>query len=77
MNFKDIKLNETFHRGISFGIGAHSKTKMVIIHKKISKSRALIVNTLGFGNTSQIGGLVPLAWCEPVTPCSSNFNFNN
>ena len=71
--FKDLLIGGHFHRGTFFGIGATSKIIHVVIHKKISKSCAEIIDTCGYGNNRQIGSLVPLAWCTEVIPCNNNF----
>ena len=53
--FKDLSMGAKFHTGKSFGSGANSNVEYWLEFEKNSKSTAICVNQIGFGNTRKIG----------------------
>ena len=49
--FKDLKIGERFHDGISSGSGIHSDDKMWMEYEKTSPSKGLVIRQNGYGNS--------------------------
>jgi hypothetical protein len=58
-NFMNLEIGDKFHTGKSQGMGANSNVTRWIEFEKISKSKAKIINQVGFGNTRMVGTIQP------------------
>ena len=51
MTFTSIEINDLFRTGKSFRFCNGNKIEMIMVFKKISKSKAVCIKQTGYGNT--------------------------
>lgn len=55
--FKSIKINDTFHTGISMDGGVYNESARYEVFRKITLSTAICTEQHGYLNTRAVGGL--------------------
>jgi hypothetical protein len=53
--FNKVLVNETFHTGIHKGAGINSFNTMCLLYKKTSKSKAKVIEQIGYSNNRMVG----------------------
>jgi hypothetical protein len=65
-NFMNLAIGEKFHAGKSQGMGVNSNVTRWMEFEKVSKSKAKVINQVGYGNTRMVGTIQPFAANSPV-----------